>query len=140
MAGTTLNQFKQLFPPPTTPSKLLAGKVRITVKLKPYWGDNTMADLTKLVYNLGVPGSHLHLYQVIKGCIAAVWLCPVVDFKELKEIVKTADSFESEGVLRVFDEEEELMWECSQPDQSKDCSSYVLNLICKAYIYLLDVP
>ena len=136
MASTTLNQFKQLFPPSATPSKLSAGKVHITMKFKTYWGENTVDELTKLVKNLGVPGSHLHIYNVIRGCIAVVWLCPNVDFEELTKRVQAADSFESKGVLRVFAGEREVMWECSQPDQSKDCSFYVLILIfedCKAY-------
>ena len=121
MASTTLNQFKQLFPASATPSKLSAGKVLITVKLKSYWGDNTVEELTTLVNNLDVPGSHLHLYNVQKGCIASTWLCPAVDFKELRGIVEAADSLESKGVLRVFAGVGEIMWECSQSDQGNDC-------------------
>ena len=120
MASTTLNQFKKLFPASATPSKLSAGKVLITVKLKPYWGDNTVEELTTLVNSLDVPGSHLHLYNVQKGCIAAIWLCPTVYFKVVKGIVESADSLESKGVLRVFAGEGEVMWECSQPDQGID--------------------
>ena len=120
MASTTLNQFKQLFPASATPSKLSAGKVLITVKLKPYWGDNTVEELTTLVNSLDVPGSHLHLYNVQKGCIAAIWLCPAVNFKVVRGIVESADSLESKGVLRVFAGEGEVMWECSQPEQGND--------------------
>ena len=126
MASTTVDQFKQLFPASTTPSKLSAGKVLITVKLEPYWGNNTVDDLTTLVNSFGVPGSHLHLYNVQKGCIAAIWLCPAVDFKELRGIVEAAaDSLESKGVLRVFAGEGEIMWECSQSDQSNYCLFHV---------------
>ena len=124
MASTTLNQFKQLFPASATPSKLSAGKVLITVKLKSYWGDNTVEELTTLVNSLEVPGSHLHLYNVQKGCIASNWLCPAVYFKELRGIVEAADSLESKGVLRVFAGEGEIMWECSQLDQGNDCLFY----------------
>ena len=124
MASTTLNQFKQLFPTSAAPSKLSVGKVLITVKLKSYWGDNTVEELTTLVNILDVPGSHLHLYKVQKGCIASIWLCPAGNFKELRVTVKTAaDSLESKGVLRVFageGREIEIMWECSQPDQGND--------------------
>ena len=118
MASTTLNQFKQLFPASATSSKLSAGKVLITVKLKPYWGDNTVDELTTLVNSLDIPGSHLHLYNVQKGCIACNWLCPAVYFEELRE---TADSLEFEGVLRVFAGEGEIIWGCSQPYQGNDC-------------------
>ena len=121
MSSTTVDQFKQLFPASATPSKLSAGKILITVKLKPYWGDNTVDELTTLVNSLEVPGSHLHLYNVQKGCIASNWLCPAVYFKELRGVVEAADSLESKGVLRVFAGEGELMWECSQPDQGNDC-------------------
>ena len=120
MASTTLNQFKQLFPASATPFKLSAAKVLITVKLKPYWGDNTVDDLTTLVNSFGVPGSHLHLYNVQKGCIASIWLCPAVDFKELRGIIEAANSLESKGVLQVFAGEGEIMWECSRPDQGND--------------------
>ena len=126
MASTIVDQFKQLFPASATSSKLSAGKVLITVKLKSYWGDNTVEELTTLVKNLDVPGSHLHLYNVQKGCIAAIWLCPAVDFKELRGTVESADSLESKGVLRVFAGEGEIMWECSQPDQGNDGINYVL--------------
>ena len=121
MASTTLNQFKQLFPASATPSKLSAGKVLITVKLKSYWGDNTVEELTTLVNNLDVPGSHLHLYNVQKGCIASTWLCPAVDFKKLRGIVEAADSLESKGVLRVFAGVGKIMWECSRSDQGYNC-------------------
>ena len=126
MASTTLNQFKQLFPASATPSKLSAGKVLITVKLKSYWGDNTVDELTTLVNNLDVPGSHLNLYNVQKGCIASTWLCPAVDFKELRGIVEAADSLESKGVLRVFAGVGEIMWECSRSDQGYNCMFYYL--------------
>ena len=130
MASTTLNQFKQLFPASATPSKLSTGKVLITVKLEPYWGNNTVDDLTTLVNSFGVPGSHLHLYNVQKGCIAATWLCPAVDFKELRGTVEAADSLESKGVLRVFAGEGEIMWERSQPDQG------IISLICERLLNL----
>ena len=129
MASTTLNQFKQLFPASATPSKLSAGKVLITVKLKSYWGDNTVEELTTLVNNLDVPGSHLHLYNVQKGCIAAIWLCPAVDFKELRGTIEAAGSLESKGVLRVFAGVGEIMWECSRSDQGNDCMFYCLRVL-----------
>ena len=138
MASTTLNHFKQLFPVSATPSKLSDGKVLITVKLKPYWGDNTVKELITLINGLDVPDSHLHLYTVQKGCIATTWLCPAVYFKELRGIVETADSLESKGVLRVFAQEGEIMWECSQPDQGNDCYLvFMLSLIFGRLLSLL---
>ena len=129
MASTTLNQFKQLFPASATSSKLSAGKVLITVKLKSYWGDNTVEELTTLVTNLDVPSSHLHLYNVQKGCIAAIWLCPAIDFKELRGTIEAADSLESKGVLQVFAGVGEIMWECSRSDQGIDCMFYCLRVL-----------
>ena len=121
MASTTLNQFKQLFPASATPAKLSAGKIRITIKLKKYWGNNTVDDLTTLVESLDVPGSHLHLYKVKKGCIASIWLCLAADFVELKRNVEAAaDLLESKGVLRVFAGEGEVMWERFQSDPGND--------------------
>ena len=133
MASATVDHFKQLFPVSATPSKLSAGKVLITVKLEPYWGKNTIDDLTTLVNSFGVPGSHLHLYNVKKGCIAATWLCPAVYFKELRSIVEASNSLESKGVLRVFAGEGEIMWECSQPGQSNDCLFYYTFVL--AYVW-----
>ena len=49
MASTTVSQFKQLFPATATPSKLLAEKVTVKLKLKNDWGSHTIKDLTKLV-------------------------------------------------------------------------------------------
>ena len=60
MASTTVNQFKQLFPALTTLYKQSAD---FTVMVNPYWGDNTVGDLTSLVGLFGIPGSHLHLVQ-----------------------------------------------------------------------------
>ena len=76
MASTTVDQFKQMFPASATPSKLSAGKVLITVKLEPYWGDNTVDELTTLVNSLDVPGSHLYVtatksrkVALLSGCV-----------------------------------------------------------------------
>ena len=114
MASTTVNQFKQLFPATATPTKLLAEKVAVKLKLKNDWGRHTIKDLTKLVINFGVSGSAFHLSKVEDGCIAVVWLCSTTEVKQLKmAILEAAGSLQTMGVLQVFIGEEELVLECS---------------------------
>ena len=113
MAGTTVNQFKKLFPASTTHSNLSAGKVPLKLKLKNFWGNETLNDLTKLVSLFGVSGQYLHLSKVDDGCIAALWLCSLYDAKELKiNVFEAADSLQAKGVLQVF-VGKEFMLECS---------------------------
>ena len=105
MASTTVNQFRKLFPASVAPSSLLNGKVKITVKLKSYWGDNTVNELARLVDILDVPGKHLHLYQIKRGCIAVVWLCLITDAQKLKAAADTwawRANFVQMGVLELF--------------------------------------
>ena len=103
MASTTVNQFKKLFPASVAPSSLLNGKVPITVKLKSNWGDKTVDELAKFVDILDVPGRHLHLYQIRKGCIAVVWLCSITDVKEQKGALWEANiSLQNMGVLQLL--------------------------------------
>ena len=116
MAGTTVNQFKQLFPASATSSKLSAGKISVKLKLKNYWDNDTIEDLTKLVALFGVSGSHLHLSKVEDGCIAVTWLCSAIEVKQLKITVSDiAEPLQDMGMLQVFIGEE-LLLECSQPD------------------------
>ena len=84
MASTTVSQFRKLFPASVAPSSMLNGKVKITFKLKSYWGDKTVAELAKFVDILDVPDRHLHLYQIKKGCIAVICLCSITDAQKLK--------------------------------------------------------
>ena len=115
MAGTTVSQFKKLFPASATPYKLSAEKIPIKLKLSNVWGDNTLEDLNNLIINLGVP---LHLCDITHGCIAVFCLCSIADVKDLKinlNNIGFADSLQTKGVLQVFIEEE-LMLECSQPE------------------------
>ena len=115
MAGTTVNQFKKLFPASATHSKLLSGKVPVKLKLRNFWGDETLDDLTKLVSLFGVSGQYLHLSRVDDGCIAALWLCSLYDAKEMKiNIFEAADSLQAKGVLQVF-VGKDLLLECSHP-------------------------
>ena len=113
MAGTTVNQFKKLFPASTTHSNLSAGKVPLKLKLKNFWGDETLDDLTKLVSLFGVSGQYLHLSKVDDGCIAALWLCSLYDAKELKiNVFEAANSLQAKGVMQVFIGKDFLL-ECS---------------------------
>ena len=115
MTGTTVSQFKKLFPASATPYNLSAEKIPIKLKLSNVWGKRTLRDLNHLIINLGVP---LHLCDITHGCIAVLFLCSIADAKELKINVNSsevADSFQSMGVLQVFIGEE-LMLECSQPE------------------------
>ena len=114
MTGTTVSQFKKLFPASATPYKLSAGKILIKLKLSNLWGNNTLGDLNNLIINLGVP---LHVCDITHGCITVLFLCSIADVKELKINVNSsevADSLQTKGVLQVFIGEE-LMLECSQP-------------------------
>ena len=113
MASATVSQFKQLFPATATSSRLSSGKVSVKLKLKNYWGSETIKDLTKLV-EFGVSGSHLHLFKVEDGCIAVTWLCSTSEVKQLKmAILEATGSLQTMGVLQVFIGEEELVLECS---------------------------
>ena len=114
MAGTTVSQFKKLFPASATPYKLSAGKIPIKLKLSNVWGKKTLRDLKYLIIKLGVP---LHLCDITHGCIAVLFLCSIADVKELKSNVnssRVADSLQIKGVLQVFIGEE-LLLDCSQP-------------------------
>ena len=104
MGGSTLSQFKKLFPVSAVSSKLSTGKISITLKLENYWGDNTLSDLKKLV---GLFGSHLHLEKIGVGSVIVNLLCSTSDAKELKgAIVQATDVFQKMGVLQVFIGEE----------------------------------
>ena len=124
MTGTTVSQFKKLFPASATPYKLSAEKVPVTLKLQNEWDSDTLDDLTKLVNLFGVAGDNLHLSKVQEGCIAVTWLCSTADVKDLKmAIFEAADSLQTRGVLQVF-VGEELMWEYSQPKQGNEYTLY----------------
>ena len=115
MTGTTVSQFKELFPASATPYKLSAEKVPVKLKLSDLWGRNTLHDVRHLIINLGVP---LHLFNIKHGCIAVFCWCSNADVKELKININSsevADSLQTKGVLQVFIKEE-LMLECSQPE------------------------
>ena len=118
MASTTVSQFKLLFPASATPSRLLIGKAPVRLKLKNDWGNDTIEDLTKLVINFGVSGSHFHLSKVEDGCIAVIWLCSTTELKMLKiAIMEAAGLFQTMGVLQVL-VEEEIVLELSQLDSA----------------------
>ena len=115
MTGTTVSQFKKLFPASATTYKLSAEKITIKLKLSNMWGGNTLEDLNNLIINLGVP---LHVFDIKHGCIAVLFLCSIADVKELKINVNNsgvADLLQTNGVLQVFIGEE-LMLECFQPE------------------------
>ena len=124
MSGTTLCQFKTLFPASATPSVLSAKMLPVKLKLLNTWGKRTLDDLTKLVGLLGVPGTHLQLTKVDKGCIAVTWLCSTSYIRELKQAIdQAAGSLKAEGVLQVFTGEE-MVLDCHyQHDQPEGTSS-----------------
>ena len=124
MSGTTLSQFRTLFPASATPSVLSARMVHVRLKLRNFWGEHTLDDLTKLVVLLGVPGTHLHLTRVDEGCIAVTWLCSTSYIRELKQAIdRAAGSLQAEGVLQVFTGEEMLLDCRHQHDQPEGTSS-----------------
>ena len=129
MGSKTVNQFKALFPALATPSKLLAEKFSFELRFLNVWGDRTLSDLKILVSRFGVPGEHLHLSKIDDGCIAVIWLCSTMFIKELKAaIVEATDLLETEGVLKVFIGEE-LVLECSRPDQGTTTVLYSIVTI-----------
>ena len=72
--------------------------------------DDTLQDLTKLVYKFGVSGSHLHLSKVEDGCIAVTWLCSIAEVKQLKmAILEVSDTLQPMGVMQVLLGDEELI-------------------------------
>ena len=114
MNGATVSQFKQLFPASATSSKLSAEKVAIKLKLKNFWEEDTLGDLTKLVNLFGVSEDDVHLSKVEKGCIAVTWLCSS-EVEQLRiALFEAADALRSMGVLQVFIGEM-LVLECTQP-------------------------
>ena len=124
MTGTTVSQFKKLFPASATPHRLSAEKIPVKLKLQNEWDSETLDDLTKLVNLFGVAGDSLHLSKVQEGCIAVTWLCSTADVKDLKmTIFEAADSLQTRGVLQVF-VGAELMWEYSQPKQGNEYTLY----------------
>ena len=126
MASTRVSQFKKLFPASATPYKLSAGKTSITLKIKKQWDSDTLDDLIDLANLFGDSGSHLHLFKVVRGCIAVTWLCSIIDVKDLKKaIFEAAESIQAKKVLRVL-VGDELMWECSQPKHPKQGDNYTL--------------
>ena len=119
MDGTTLSQFKKLFPASAVSSKLSTGKISITLKLKNFWGNNTLDDLKTLVSLFGIPSSRLHLEKIGDGSVAVHWLCSTIDAKKLKKaIFEATNSLKTKGVLQVFIGEE-LVLEFSQSNQGK---------------------
>ena len=130
MSGTTLSQFRTLFPASTTPSEQSAKMVHVRLKLQNIWGERTLDDLTKLVNLLGVPGTHLHLTKVNEGCIAVTWLCSTSYIRELKQAIdQAAGSLRAEGVLQVFTDEEMVLDCRHQHDQHEGTSSATLLLL-----------
>ena len=101
MDGTTLSQFQKLFPVSAVPSELSTGKISITLRLKNYWGKNTLTDLKKLV---GLFGSHLHIEKIGVGSIIVNLLCSITVAKELKGAIvqATTKSLQTMGVLQIF--------------------------------------
>ena len=123
MTGTTVNQFRELFPISATSSKLSAGKISIKLKLLTKWGTDTLDSLTELVGLFGVPGSQ-------EGCIAIVWLCSSSDIKELKgAVLSAADSLQTRGVMKVF-VGKELVLKCSQPLQGMFVAHVQSTCVC----------
>ena len=106
MAGTTVSQFKQLFPATATSSRQSTRMVPVILKLENSWGTDTIDDLNRLVKMFGVHGNFLHLSQIEFGCIAVTWLCSTTEVKQLKSAIKAASLLKSKKVLQVFIGEE----------------------------------
>ena len=125
MTSTTVNQFRKLFPASVAPSSLLNGKVKIKLKLKSYWGDKTVDELANFVDILNVPGRHLHLYQMRKGCIAVVWLCSITDVKEQKGALWKANHvlLQNMGVLQLLIGEAPVFLSASDSGQTPRADS-----------------
>ena len=135
MAGTTVSQFKKLFPASATPYKLSAGKISIKLKLSSVWGNNTLHDLNDLIINLGVP---LHLCDITHGCIAVFCWCSIADVKDLKinfNSIRVADSLQTKGVLQVFIGEE-LMLQCSQQESDAGDLYVCVCAYMRAHVYV----
>ena len=133
MTGTTLCQFKTLFPASATPSVLSARMVPVRLKLLNTWGTHTLDDLTKLVGLLGVPGTHLHLTRVEEGCIAVTWLCSTSYVTELKQAIdQAAGSLRAEGVLQVFTGEE-MVLDCRHHHDQPEGTSSAADLLDQLY-------
>ena len=123
--GATVKQFKHMFLACAPPSELLHDKLRIMIKLRSFWDNETLLDLTKLVCELGVSSNFFHLEKVEDGCIAVTWLCSTSKVKQLKiDIFEAADSIQSKGVLQVFVGEELVLEECSQTFSATGTYSY----------------
>ena len=106
-----------MFPVSATPSKLSTGKINITLKLKNYWGDNTLDDLKKLIGLFDIPSCCIHLKRIGVGSVLVLLLCSTTVAKELKGAIdKAADLLKTKGVLQVF-VEEEILLEFPQPYQ-----------------------
>ena len=133
MTSTTVNQFRKLFPASATPTELSSGKIPLVLKLRNKWGDSTISDLTDLVCLLGVPGDHLHLSKIDKGCIAVLWLISITNAEKLNPaIFDAANLLQSKGVFRVL-VEGKLVLECSQHYQGIILLQVVIHYSCKYY-------
>ena len=127
MTGTTVNQFKALFPASAAPSKMLAGKVTVTLKLKAYWGKNVVHELETFVSILDLSGGHFHLYMAKRGCIAVVWLCSTSFVeKQLKAAISEISSslLQLKGVLQIFIGDD-LVWKPAGSDKIITLCTYV---------------
>lgn len=137
MAGTTVSQFKALFPASATPCKLSNGKTSIILKLKKQWDKDTLEDLANLVDLFVEPGIDIHLSKVRQGCIAVTWLCSTDNVKNLMTaITDIADLLQTKGVLRIL-VEEEIIWECSQPEQGDNCIPYTYMYVVVGWVVKL---
>ena len=118
MDGTTLSQFKKLFPVSAVLSKQSTEKTIVILKLKNFWGNNTLNDLKKLVSLFGIPGKPSPSWKNW-WWLCRCWLCSTIDAKKLKiAIFEANDSLKTKGVLQVFFGVE-LVLEVSQSDQGK---------------------
>ena len=138
MTGTTVNQFKALFPASAAPCKLLAGKVTVTLKLKAYWGGNVVHELETFASILDLSGGHFHLYMAKRGCIAVVWLCSTSFVeKQLKAAISEIPSslLQLKGVLQIFIGDD-LVWKPAGNDKIITLCTYMCSRVAFGHVSL----
>ena len=95
------------------------------------WADRTLDDLKNLVRLFGVPGKHFHLsiWWLHRCCLVVLYF--VYQGTKGSHCWSYWLATQTKGVLKVFIEEE-LVLECSQPDQSTAAvyTALIVTIMC----------